>query len=132
MLIPAHWLRLIRIPILTKGRRNSLLKMVLITLLSPPSSFSRFFSTISCSSFSTLYSLPLNLNRLLFASSSLSMGCQLTDFQVCVRDRQPTSPSPPASRATQEQQQWRDQEAAPMQAGCKQPSAKTPPSDQPG
>ena len=75
MLMPAHWLRLIRMPILTKGRRNSLLRMLLITLLLPACSFLIFFSTISRSSFSTSYSTPRNLSRLFLASSSLSK-CQ--------------------------------------------------------
>ena len=75
MLMPAHWLRLIRMPILTKGSRNSLLRMLLITLLLPACSFLIFFSTISRSSFSTSYSTPRNLSRLFLASSSLAK-CQ--------------------------------------------------------
>ena len=75
MLMPAHWLRLIRMPILTKGSRNSLLRMLLITLLLPACSFLIFLSTISRSSFSTSYSTPRNLSRLFLASSSLSK-CQ--------------------------------------------------------
>ena len=75
MLMPAHWLRLIRMPILTKGSRNSLLRMLLITLLLPACSFLIFLSTISRSSFSTSYSTPRNLSRLFLASSSLAK-CQ--------------------------------------------------------